>query len=390
MDSAFLETQLILNALRPEQDSADWDAALHNAGADWDRIAVRSIVLGLAPLLYQKIEDWGLILPPRAAAKLGVTYKANAERNTKIYIQLSEMLAFCRTRGLNPIALKGVHLAADYYSQPALRPMNDIDLLFPPEELREVEQVLASLGYEGKCTASNKGPGVTKHTSTFNRPGSNTGGATPNPYLSTDMASIVEPHGSLEESWFGLRVDITAGARERAKQTILSEQECSVLAVEDLLLHLCVHFCFHLIMGRPALVQLVDLQVVTRNSEMDWETFVQRARAAHAQVYAFAALQLARQLVSANTDGNAMTALATGIQSGLRRRVEQLGLTEILQRTQQRPLRTIPQRIARGLHDRAEAARWAPDLRGRWRIWQTALRASRTDTGQMLLGRRQL
>ena len=142
-------------------------------------------------------------------------------------------------------------------------------------------------------------------------------------------------------------------------------------------------------MGRPALLQLVDLQVVTRKTEIDWDAFARLAQAAHAQVYALAALQLARQLVSANTDGNAMATLAAGIQSGLRRRVEQLGLTEILQRTQQRPWRTIPQRIARGLHGRAEAARWTPNLRGRWNVWQTAFRASRTDTGQMLLGRRQ-
>ncbi len=362
---------------------------MRNAGADWDRIALRSIVLGLAPLLHQKIEDWGLNLPPRAAAKLGVTYKANAKRNTKIYTQLSEMLAACRTRGLIPIVLKGVHLAADYYSHSALRPMNDIDLLFTPEELPEVAQVLASLGYEGKYISPNLGVGVTKHTSTFNRPGSKASGATPNPYLSTDASSIVEPHGSLEESWFGLRVDITPGVRERAKRTLLSKQECNALAIEDLLLHLCVHFCFHLIMGRPALLQLVDLQVVTRKTEIDWDAFARLAQAAHAQVYALAALQLARQLVSANTDGNAMATLAAGIQSSLRRRVEQLGLTEILQRTQQRPLRTIPQRIARGLHDRAEAARWTPNLRGRWHVWQTAFRASRTDTGQMLLGRRQ-
>jgi hypothetical protein len=62
-------------------------------------------------------------------------------------------------------------------------------------------------------------------------------------------------------------------------------------------------------------------------------------------------------------------------------------LDNILQRTQQKPLTTMRQRLWRGLQDRAETARWAADWQGRWQVWRTALEITKTDTGQMLLKR---
>src|SRR3989304_1227557 len=103
-------------------------------------------------------------------------------RTASIFRQLGEALSACAGRGLWPVALKGVHLAARGYPSPALRPMNDIDLLFAPDELSTAESILESLGYSGKHKSAELGPGVTKHTSTFRRAGA--GAATPNPYPS--------------------------------------------------------------------------------------------------------------------------------------------------------------------------------------------------------------
>src|SRR5690606_514878 len=145
--------------------------------------------------------------------------------------QLAELLAGCANHSLHPIVLKGAHLAALVYATPALRPMNDIDILFPPAELPRAEALLTDLAYAGKHKASEMGAGVTKHTSTFRREGEE--GATPNPYLSANSGRMVEPHTSLEESWFGLKVDITPGVRDRAVPVTLAGQPAHVLAPED-------------------------------------------------------------------------------------------------------------------------------------------------------------
>jgi hypothetical protein len=382
---ALQTTEQLLNALRADQTPAGWESDCAPGGIAWDDLVVRAIVLGLAPQLYDRLRQWELAIPPRASAKLAVTYQAQVARSAAIFHQLAEILSHCRQLGLQPIALKGIHLAALVYPEPALRPMNDIDLLFAPEELVAAETMLAALGYRGKQKSPEIGPGITKHTSTFRRGAE--AEATPNPYLSAKGERMVEPHGSLEESWFGLKVDVTPGVRQRAVGVTLADQPGRVLANEDVLLHLCVHFCFHLIMGAPALVQLTDLLAVTTRVPVDWTLFASRAHEQRAAPYALAGLTLARRVLAAPVPEASLTSLQAATPAPLRRRIERLSLADVLRRTQQRPLVSIPQRIGRGLRDRAETARWALGWRERWRVWQTALRVGRSDTGRLILGK---
>jgi hypothetical protein len=304
------------------------------------------------------------------------------------------VLHACTVRGLQPVALKGIHLAALVYAQPALRPMNDIDLLFTPAELPGAEALLQELGYDARHKPAEIGARVTKHTSTFRRPAQELTPArpafsgqtaTPNPYLSARQDRTVEPHSSLEESWYGLTVDITGGVRERAVMAELAGWPCRVLAREDLLLHVCVHFTFHLIMAAPALVQLTDILAITQAGGLNWPTFLQRAQECLATGFVLAALTLAHKLLDAPIPPEILEALAATTPRDLRLRVSQLDLAYVLRRTQQAPLTSLPQRLRRGMQDRLEIARWAPTLSGKLRVWQTAVQFSRTDTGQLLL-----
>lgn len=383
---ALSATQMILAALWPQQTPNQWEADFVAAQLNWEDVTVRAIVLGLAPQLHHRLTNWGLKPPPPAQAKLAVTHRATAQRNEAIYAQLSLILAACQTHNLHPIALKGVHLAACYYASPALRPMNDIDLLFTPGELPTAESLLAQLGYGGKFKSAEMGAGVNKHTSTFRRPDGEQG-ATPNPYLSTNSDRMVEPHASLEESWFGLKVNITPGIRERAETAVLAHHSCLVLGREDLLLHICLHFCFHLIQGAPALVQFTDLLAITQQGGVDWSLFVARCRDYRAASYALAALTLADKCLKAPIPFDTLQALAAATPARLRQRVEQLTLADILHRTQQKPLGTLAARLKRGLQDRAETARWAQDWNGRLAVWLTLLQPGKTDTGQLLLNK---
>lgn len=344
---------------------------------------MRAIILGLAPQLHHRLQAWQLSPSPSAAAKLAATHRAHAQRNEAVFAQLDEILAACAAEDIHPISLKGVHLAACLYTEPALRPMNDIDLLFEESEMSRVNAVFRRLAYEAHDKPAELGAGVTKHTRTYRRPGS--AGATPNPYLSAAGDRTVEPHVSLQESWYGLRVDVTPGVRQRAETLIIGRRPARVLAREDLLLHLSVHFTFHLIMGAPALVQLCDLLTVCRRVDLDWQVFVQRTRDAGAAPYVLAALFLAQRLLHAPVPTEALAALAQDTPPAIRDYVMRLDLQSIMQRTQQRPWRTTPQRILHGLRARAETARWAPDFATRLRVWGTALQVTRSDTGRQLL-----
>ena len=380
--SAVATTQQLLDILRPQQQPDIWfQQAQH---LNWDDFVVRAIAFGLAPQINVKLQQWDLPLPAKALAKLTITHKAQAKRSEAIYDQLGQVLVVCHEQGLQPICLKGVHLAADYYAEPALRPMNDIDLLFLPEELSQAEALLIDLGYGGKHKSAESGARVTKHTSTFRREEANSQNATPNPYLSSGLDRTVEPHSSLEESWFGLKADITPGIRQRAETAVLAHQTCRVLNPNDLLHHVCLHFCFHLIQGAPAFVQLTDILVITASNRVDWSRFLQHVQTHQTFGYVLAALRLAQKLISAPVPDNILPELSAKTPDALQQRIDQLDLAYVLRRTQQKPLNTLGDRLRRGFKDRVEIARWAPTVGEKMRVWQTAVQFTRTDTAQML------
>ncbi len=350
---------------------------------DWESLVVTAIALGLAPLFHYHLAHLDLTPPPLALAKLAVTRQAHAKRNEAIAGQLAELLAALAAQKIEVIVLKGALLSPTAYPEPALRPMNDIDLLFRPEDLAEVGPVMEGLGYHGKHKSADQGPGVAKHLSTYRREGGE--GATPNPYLSAGGDRTVEPHGSLEEAWFGLKIDITPGVWERATPLTLYGQPAFRLSTNDLLLHLAVHAAFHLIMGAAVFVQLYDLKQVaaTWGHEIDWPQLLIMARSCRAEPFLYAGLYWARQLYHAPIPPDALTVLAQECPPDLAAYVQSLGAVGIFERSQQPPLVTLRQRLRRGLSDRRETARWAGSWSGKWKVWQTALAFYKTDTANL-------
>jgi hypothetical protein len=262
--------------------------------------------------------------------------------------------------------------------------MNDIDLLFRPEELDCVGPVLEGLGYGGKHKNADHGPGITKHLSTYRRNGQ--AGPTPNPYLSAGGDRTVEPHGSLEESWFGLTVDITPGVWQRAQPLILHGQPAYRLSAPDLLLHLAVHAAFHVIMGASVFLQLHDIKqvVATSTKDIDWSRLITLSRAAGANPFLYAGLFWTKRLFQAPIPAAPLSTLAVDCPPELLAYIHSMDATAILARTQHPPLVTLGQRLQRGLADRRETARWAGSWRAKWQVWQTALAFHKTDTVTLL------
>jgi hypothetical protein len=351
---------------------------------DWDEVVVTAIVLGLGPLLHEALAQVDTGISPLAKAKLAVTRKAQAARNKGIAQQLQQLLAAFAGQSVEALVLKGALLAPTVYPEAALRPMNDIDLLFHPDDLPRVERVLESLGYEGKHKAAGQGPGVTKHLSTYRRRGEE--GATPNPYLSAEGDRMVEPHASLEESWFGLKINITPGIWQRALPVTLHDQPAYRLSNEDQLLHLAVHAVFHFIMGALVFLQLYDICRVVKvwGLSIDWEKLLLLSEQAGAQVFLYAGLYWSQQLYQAAIPETTLTTLAKQCPAYLLDYIHAFDAARILRQTQQPPLTTLPQRLRRGLQDRGEAARWAGSPMAKWKVWQTALAFHKTDTAAML------
>ena len=347
---------------------------------DWDDVAITAIALGLAPLLHWHLEQAGISIPPMAMAKLGVTRQAHAKRNKAIAWQLDEVLSACAQQEVDVLVLKGALLAATVYPDPALRPMNDIDLLFRTQDLAKIGPIFAGLGYQGKHKEADVGPGITKHLSTYRRQGNE--GATPNPYVSAGGDRMIEPHGSLEESWFGLKVDITPGVWERAVSISLSEQSAYRLSTSDMILHLAVHATFHVIMGASVFVQLYDIgqALCSWADVLDWDQIVSLTAQAQAEPFVYAALYWAYALFGAPVPEARLSGLKQQCVPELVAYIHALDGLAIFERSQQPPLTTVGQRLRRGIEDRRETARWATSTADKWKVWQTALAFHKTDT----------
>ena len=231
---------------------------------------------------------------------------------------------------------------------------------------------------------ADEGPGIVKHTSTYKRPSTSGVGATPNPYLSTTADRHVDPHGSLEESWFGLRVDVTPGVWERSRQVTLVGQPAYAMASEDLLLHLGVHLVFHLLMGKPSLVQIYDIALICQTTPMDWEALLARSVARNAASLLYAALHLAALVFGAPVPAQAADRLRRRCPDSLAATIDGWTLADVMQQTQKPPLITVRQRLARGVAERRETARWTTTWQGKWAVWRTAVDVGRTDTGKLI------
>ncbi len=373
--------ELLLAAFQPDTNPAIWQAQL--AHADTDKLAVSAIVLGWAPLFHWQLTQWSIALPPRAEAKLLATRRASAARQVAITSQLSELLDACAPAHIELLVLKGAYLATHVYPEPDTRPMNDIDVLVQPEQLPALETILLRLGYAAHYKSPESGARVVKHTSTFRKRSGD--GATPNPYISSESERTIEPHSSLEESWFGLRADITRGVWQRSITTNFGAHSARALCPSDLLLHLSVHLTFHLIMGYPSLVQLVDLLMVSRTLQADdWTALVLRAREQKVSGFIYAALRLARITLHAPIPEFVLRGLAEHTRAHVRAHAETLSLQDVMHRTQRPPLTTLAQRLQRGIHERRETARWARSIGERAAVWRTLVDVSRTDTARLI------
>lgn len=247
------------NVRDPEQDlllqllqrrSSDLDRPLGTNGIDWDRLA-RLAGSGLAPYLIAQLERVRLWdqMPREVRDRLTAIHRANGMAHLLRLRALRGALAAFDNAGIPVVVLKGMALAHLVYSEPTLRPMQDVDLWLSPEQLEAGAETLRRSGfqfprrtYEGRWT-----PGAAD-------------GADDRALEVPGTPIVFELHGALP-SWAGFPHADTAAAWTRAQRVPLGDVRARVLAPEDLLLHVALHLSRrHLF--RSGLRGVVDLTLV--------------------------------------------------------------------------------------------------------------------------------
>lgn len=287
------EDRLILLCARLKLSSdqrARLERTLQEGKLRWEEVLLRTECYRVSALLFhhlRSLEDRSLV-PEWAMESLKAVYVHNAVRNSYLRSKLHEVIRTLSATGIPFILLKGAALLETVYSNPALRPMADIDLMVPEDKADKAQQLVCGLGYHAVGS-----PEVQERTRREHR------------HLPTLVDqytfAIFEVHSHIVRRDSPLRFDI-AGFWGRAREIPIAGVTAKILAPEHQVIHLAVNFLLdRRYRSDGALYQLCDLAETLRHyeAEFDWAFFERQTigDGLHGPVYC--GLSLAKRLLDA-------------------------------------------------------------------------------------------
>jgi hypothetical protein len=120
------------------------------SNAEWDTLSQSALSEGLAPLLYWKLSKSGRLvsLPEPAQHALRAAYAQSWRQNQRIIQELKDISRQFEEAAIPTVVLKGACLILTNYPDPGLRPMSDLDLMIPLEQLPEAVEIVKGLGFK--------------------------------------------------------------------------------------------------------------------------------------------------------------------------------------------------------------------------------------------------
>ncbi|HZC05977.1 MAG TPA: nucleotidyltransferase family protein [Ktedonobacterales bacterium] len=246
--------------------------------ADWRQLLALAQVHGMAPLVFWRLANAGLLatVPAPIVAAFKDEYLQTLINNRRMQTVFREVVAALGAAGVAVMPLKGLALAHRYYENLALRPMTDMDLLVRREDVSRAASTLRGLGFSAAD-----------------------GMGTPSGFYSMTSAVVVyaRPRSlTIEIHWelFGrhaYRPSLPAAvAWARAQRISLFEQQVRYLQARDELWYLCIHAAVEHRLER--LIWLVDIArlVVSLPPDWDWQVFARETAAAGVALPVAAAL----------------------------------------------------------------------------------------------------
>jgi hypothetical protein len=303
-----------LTGLEPlDAQVAGWDDSAWQA-ARW---AIQ--VHGIGPLLHHTLagRPGAEALHPRLRGYLAEQYRLSGERVALLLGELAELLRACRASGIDVLPLKGALLAARYYAEPGLRPMNDLDLLARPQDESRLVGLLEQLGYQPIARSW-------KHLALARPEGRG-------PIVSWEGEHPANPrsldlHIRLEEQFWGLRYDLTASAWADAEAGALLGVETLLMRPVALLHHLAVHASSDTIARRVRLLHLHDIALVAREvDDQGWQQILAWAGEQRDQRLIYPALAFTSRYYSV-VPGVVLRELRAGLPPALLRHLDESAL----------------------------------------------------------------
>lgn len=256
----------LLGLLRPATSAAAAARFADLSSQVFDEALELALRHGVAPLLQRALQSGGALaaVAEPLRARLDENRRATALDNLRNYGQFRRVAQALREQGIPVIALKGLHLAERVYRDISLRPMSDLDLLVPREQLEQAVAIVQGLDYgfaEDLAGAAGAMLDIKCNIGFAHR----------------DLDVWLELHWSLDEPparYTAVLEDIWRSAVPAR----LGDADALVMAPEFLLLHVCAHLaCNHTFAF--SLRALCDIaEIVRTHPALDWAVVVDQGR----------------------------------------------------------------------------------------------------------------
>ena len=127
---------LLALCARAEGHSAFYAELIHQLSnfSEWNKLPAQAELHGMAPLLWHHIQKSEFAIPKNTEQTLKALYLRSRAYNQIYERVLMEIISLFNEANLQLLLLKGLALAYQYYPDPALLPVSDIDLLLRKED----------------------------------------------------------------------------------------------------------------------------------------------------------------------------------------------------------------------------------------------------------------
>jgi hypothetical protein len=230
-------------------DLAAWREAA-TAIPDWSRLLAAARRERVAPLLAYALER-GQLAPGSTSAEaqsvLRREYLATAAKAAILGDAAAGLLSTFARGGIPVIALKGLALAETIYPNPALRPMEDLDLLVRPADLPAAVRLLEQAGYR---EAWHGFPDFQRADG----------------LVDVDLHTALLHEGEIPTRLEAQAIE-TEALWTAAQPATIAGQPGLILSPAHQLYHLCQHLCYHHALS-GLLLHADILALVTRHPDL--------------------------------------------------------------------------------------------------------------------------
>jgi Uncharacterised nucleotidyltransferase len=253
---------------------------------DWDFVTQQALYHGTIPLLFRNLS---LICPDRIPGATLNQFRdfsnGIACSNLRLTGELLSLLNLFRRYGIRALPLKGPSLAVAVYRNLALRHFNDLDILIPREDMVKARELLIQQGYRPslKLTATEESDYLQSHHDYK--------------FIRAEDGLVIEIQWAITKRLFDFPVDFDDLWKRREKLS-LAGVELSSVALEDLLLLLCVHGTKHRWEQLKWICDIAEL-VDAYQPQINWDRLTICTREQGGQRMLFLGLYLAQDLLGA-------------------------------------------------------------------------------------------